>query len=160
MSNIMMTPEGQLVKLFVKYKLKDKYNTQNPDKYIVRLEFDGSNPEHASFRKHISEINPGLIATEKVSKEGNFAINFKTQFEVKVMSSDGQVLDSTEVPNFDGRVDTGTARVSYTLYEKGIKPTICLKEVALLDLNITDKGDQNEIGISELEKLLKANSIN
>lgn len=143
------SPKGTIVFMALDKPVRNKYKDR--EEYSLRLEFDGSETE---FRKQIEEINPGLVVTSNVTKEGNYRVNASTKFQPNVLDADGNSL-SDYIPS-GGSGTTGTAIMVVKPFKGNKGGSINLDSVAILELETTGETNAGSGSVDALRAALKA----
>lgn len=121
--------------------------------YSIKALLDSSDPA-VSHLKSVAEYKIDTKTNRNSTDKSKVTVNFATTFEPKVMNSDGDLLTGTSIPFFDGRTDTGTAIVTYSVIDYGDNKIVRLSGVKLLELNLAPR-EEGGATTSEIENLLK-----
>ena len=111
------------------------------EEFSIRLALDENDPAIA----HLREVSPKKIDTDtnrdKMAGTGKLSVHFSTGFAPTVLDASGTELKDSDIPRFDGRTDTGTAGVSYSVitYDGLSRPIVKLNGVKIKELNIVPK---------------------
>lgn len=124
--------------------------------YSIKGLLDSSDPAVAHLRE-VAEYKVDTKTNRNSSDKSKVTINFTTTFEPKVVNADGEHLTGADIPFFDGRIDTGTAVVTYNVIDYGDNQIVRLTGIKLLDLQLAARED-GEKTVSEIDQLLKASN--
>lgn len=118
-----------------------KMELNNTDTSISHLE------EVASYKVD-TKTNRKLAGTNKV------VVNFSSEFAPVVLDSNNNKMEGREIPFFDGRVDSGTAVVSYKVINYGDNTIVRLSGIKLLSLELAPRENSTTDSLDvTLEKL-------
>ena len=102
----------------------------------------------------VAEYKVDTKTNRNLEDKSSLMINFTTNYEPKVYNVDGVELLGNDIPFYDGRIDKGSAVVSYNLIDYGDTSIVRLTGVKLLSLNLAPR-EEGGATTSEIENLLK-----
>lgn len=168
----MLTPVGEITFMAVSQPVK-KFSGEGME-YVVRLQYDANDSEAKTFRSAVEKLNSAkIVAAEGEGNSGNtensrvptgkFQVSFKTSFtredgtlaQPTVLDADGNKLSGDNIPQFYSDTDSGSAKVEAAISTSGKRPTLYLRQVAIMEFN---QGERPEATVqeSELMAALKA----
>lgn len=110
------SPVGEIAFLAVANKVPRYPKKKKPDGPMVftgKLIIDGTTKEGAEWKKTLEEVNDSLVITKSTEfvklKPGEYAFQASSQFDVAVLGTDGQRLET--LPYFFAGEDTGRAQL-------------------------------------------------
>lgn len=123
------------------------------EEYSINGFLDANDPAIA----HLTEVAEYKVDTKtnrKLEDKSKLKVNFTTTFEPKVFDEDSNELTGTDIPFFDGRIDSGTAIVTYVVVDYGDNKIVRLSGVKLLALNLAPR-EEGGANTSEIDQLLR-----
>lgn len=139
------------------------FNNQKSGKseYSIKALLDSSD-QAVSHLREVAEYKVDTKTNRNSTDKSKVTINFMSSLQdkdgnyvqPKVMDVDGNVLTGADIPFFDGRTDTGTAIVTYSVIDYGDNKIVRLSGVKLLELNLAPR-EEGGATTNEIEQLLK-----
>ena len=121
--------------------------------YSIKMKFVDSDP----CISHLSDIASYKIDTKtnrELSGTGEMVVSFNSEFAPKIVGADNTVLEGSAIPFFDGRIDKGTAVVSYKVIDYGNNKIVRLSGIKLVSLDLAVReGSSGDTIDQTLEKL-------
>ena len=146
----LLTPVGKIAFMAIT-KPVAKF-TGDGSEYVVRLEFDLSDPEVQAFRTTIEDLNASKVVVGKADANvgntmnakvpaGKMQVAFKTAYtredgtlaQPTVLDSNGNRLTGEDIPQFHSELDSGLAQVEAAVSTAGKHPTLYLRQVAIIE---------------------------
>lgn len=142
MSNVTThrTAEGEVLFMFAQNPLRNKQTGE--ESYTIKLKMDESNPDALAVKEHLLEIADYKITTKTNMKlNGEFVVNFSSAkgFAPKVLDAEGNELENSDIPRFDGRKDQARAIVDYIVIDYGDKKIVRLAGIQITSLNLAEE---------------------
>jgi len=132
------TGQGQILFMAAAKALTNK-KTQKQE-YSIKIKLDPADAAVAQLR----DIAPYKVDT-KTNRELNgeaIVVNFTSDFAPTVVDANGEKLESQEIPFFDGRIDTGTAMVTYKVIQYENNTIVRLSGIKLMELNLAPRDEK------------------
>ena len=101
--------------------------------------------------QHLNSINDRKV----VKKDNGMQVNFTSDFAPTVLDADGNKLEGSNIPFFDGRIDSGKAAVSYKVIDYGNTQIIRLAGIKLLELNLAQRENDDSQSVDSIAESLK-----
>jgi len=111
------------------------------EEYSLKSVMDRTDPA-LSHLKEIAEYKVDTKTNRNLEDKSKVVINFSSTFAPKVKDVDGNELLGKDIPFFDGRTDTGTAIVTYSVIDYGDNKIVRLAGVQLLSLNLAPREEK------------------
>ncbi len=129
-------------------------NTKNnKQEFSVKMELNNTDTSIS----HLEEVASYKIDTKtnrKLTGTNKVIVNFSSEFAPVVLDSNNNKMEGKEIPFFDGRIDTGTAVVSYKVINYGDNTIVRLSGIKLLSLNLAPRENSTSDALDvTLEKL-------
>lgn len=123
------------------------------DEYSVKGLLDVTDPA-ISHLTSVAEYKVDTKTNRNSTDKSKMTINFTTGFTPKVYDVSGNELTGSDIPFFDGRIDSGKAIVSYSVIDYGDNKIVRLAGVKLLELNLAPR-EEGTSTMSEIDAMLK-----
>lgn len=152
MSDLIKSPVGEIQFMALNNKVKKNVSEDSPEGYTIRLKFDGTTNEGATFRETVEKINANLVGTKHVNKEGEYTVRAFTKFDVEVFDSEGNTLE--ERPNFF-KDSTGTASMIIKPYTgNSMGGTINLVAVVINELDTSESSADQSTLLDQIKDMI------
>lgn len=136
--------------MFINRKVRKYGVTEGPGtQYEVQLRFDGNTAEGKAFRKAVEAINPNIVGTKHVEKDGQFTVRATTQFQPKVLDAAGEELQAEDIPGFP-QGSTGTAAITVKEFKGKMGSGIKLIGIGLSELNLSEAAQKSSSSLDAL----------
>ncbi len=128
-------------------------NKNNKQEFSIKMELSNTDTSIS----HLEEVASYKIDTKtnrKLAGTNKVVVNFSSEFAPVVLDSNNNKMEGKEIPFFDGRVDTGTAVVSYKVINYGESTIVRLSGIKLLSLELAPRENSTSDALDvTLEKL-------
>lgn len=139
------------------------------EEYSIKLAIDSATAEGKAVSSLLFDIaeykidtktNRGLQRKGELSADyssGKFVVSFISNYAPVVTDWEGNTLEGSSVPFFDGRKDTGTANVTFKVIDYGDNKIVRLHGIQLMKLNLAPREEiASETSVDGLRSKLKA----
>ncbi len=157
MTNETLTsPVGKLLFMAVHQPTTNKYSGKA--EYGVRMMFDGTTTEGATFRDQLKALNSKLVGPQEPNDavpKGYYTVNARSDFKPQVMDDEGTEVNTEELPYF-AKGSTGEAVITLKTFVGQKGGSVKLTGVVILDLNcVAGEPKENQTKNSLLEAIAK-----
>lgn len=121
--------------------------------YSIKLELD----ENDQAVKHLAEVAEYKVDTKTnraLKGTGKVNISFTSTFQPTVVDAEGNKIEGSEIPFFDGRFDKGEAKVIYSVVNYDKSTIVRLTGIKLLSVEINPDKPVSSKGTGTLNSIL------